>query len=525
VTTPREIYEETGYYLHPEPIVPAELVRRAFARIGALVSGEHDTGIPPWRRLNVGDPQKMQKIDQVHLCDKAFHLLATHPAIGACVAELTGADLVQVWATQLLIKPPRGGDLGTVGWHTDRKNWPFWEGEVLTVWLALDDIAPDAGPVLYVEGSHRWPDAEKHGDAYTQDLDSLEEQIKQRAPPRPWHKVPVVVSAGGVGVHASDTLHGSRANDSDVFRVGLGINVRTERSRVRPGVDDYGYASHLGHPFVCPIIHRRAPEVGRPRAAAADRGTVAPEVAFLAPLLREGMSLLDAGCGSGATTVKLAALLAPAVVTGIDADAGKIASARAAAQEAGLHNARFLEADVRRLPFADGTFDVVFSHALFGYLSSPEVSARELFRVCKPGGIAAARELLGFSSRLSVSVNGAERALSEILRELSRVCSGLPDAGVELKGALYAAGFRAVEASTTGEVYQAPADLIRLRGWLQPLLEGELGARAVGAGLLTEASLAELVAKLQDWPSDPAAIAVTSFIEYVARRPEVDGPR
>lgn len=286
--SPAELYEELGYYLHPEPIVPAPLLRRALDRIAALIREDYDTGVPPWRRLNVGDPRMVQKIDQVHVCDKAFHLLATHPAVGELVARTTGADLVQVWATQLFLKPAHGADSGAVGWHTDRETWPFWEGEVLTVWLALDEVALESGPVLYVEGSHRWPDAEKHGDAYVQDLDVLEAQIKLLAPPRPWRKVPVLLQAGGAGVHMADIIHGSAANTSDLFRVGMAINVRTEKSRPRQGVEDYGYASFLHHPFLCPVIYQR------------DRARIAEERADLDRLREKLRPLLEGELGERA---------------------------------------------------------------------------------------------------------------------------------------------------------------------------------------------------------------------------------
>ncbi|MBC7974313.1 MAG: phytanoyl-CoA dioxygenase family protein, partial [Myxococcales bacterium] len=264
----RQQYLENGYHLHPEPLVEASLLRRALDRIPALIDERYDTGARPWRRYNVGDPHKLQKIDQVHLCDKTFHVLATHPKIGEHVARLTGADRVQLWATQLFLKPPGGGGREVIGWHTDRENWPFWDGEVLTVWLALEDVGPDAGPVLYVEGSHRWPDAEKRGDAYAQDLASLEARLQAMGPPRPWRKVPVVVKAGGVGVHSADILHGSRANESLVPRVGLGINVLTDRARRRMGVADYGYASYLDHPFVAPILYSRTGGAAPPPRAA-----------------------------------------------------------------------------------------------------------------------------------------------------------------------------------------------------------------------------------------------------------------
>lgn len=255
--SPRESYARTGYHIHPEPLVPRPLLQAAIDRIPALVRGEHDLGFEPWRRWNVGDPAKIQKIDQVHLCDRAFHRLAIERRIGEYVAEVTGADFVQLWATQLFVKPAGGGDQGTIGWHTDRENWLFWEGEVLTVWLALDDVGPSSGPLLYVEGSHLWPDEEKWGDAYDQDLARIRERIEQKGPQRPWREVACVLPAGAVALHSADTLHGSAENTSTSPRLGLAFNVRTRSSRIKPDVEHFGYANHLGHPFVCPVLYSK----------------------------------------------------------------------------------------------------------------------------------------------------------------------------------------------------------------------------------------------------------------------------
>jgi SAM-dependent methyltransferase len=47
-----------------------------------------------------------------------------------------------------------------------------------------------------------------------------------------------------------------------------------------------------------------------------------------------------------------------------------------------------LVADAHRLPFADGSFDFVFSLAVFEHLHSPWIAAEEIARVLRPGGAA-----------------------------------------------------------------------------------------------------------------------------------------
>src|SRR5262249_1587246 len=59
--------------------------------------------------------------------------------------------------------------------------------------------------------------------------------------------------------------------------------------------------------------------------------------------------------------------------------------ARARAQAEGLR-ARFEEADAEALPFEDASFDVVTSLIGAMFAPRPELVAKELLRVCVPGG-------------------------------------------------------------------------------------------------------------------------------------------
>jgi SAM-dependent methyltransferase len=94
--------------------------------------------------------------------------------------------------------------------------------------------------------------------------------------------------------------------------------------------------------------------------------------------------ILDAGCGGGGMPLSLAE--EARAVIGIDpAERFGDAGVRLA-RERGLRNLHFALADGMALPFADGTFDLVLSHAVIEHVADAPLYLREARRVIKPGG-------------------------------------------------------------------------------------------------------------------------------------------
>ncbi len=107
------------------------------------------------------------------------------------------------------------------------------------------------------------------------------------------------------------------------------------------------------------------------------RPLFAATLAALAPL--RGLSLLDAGCGSG-----LALTLAEAAgarVSGLDAAAPMIALARDR-----LPGADLRVGDLQFPPYADATFDVVTAFNALQFAADPPRALAGLARVTRPGG-------------------------------------------------------------------------------------------------------------------------------------------
>ncbi|QQS19181.1 class I SAM-dependent methyltransferase [Candidatus Saccharibacteria bacterium] len=100
--------------------------------------------------------------------------------------------------------------------------------------------------------------------------------------------------------------------------------------------------------------------------------------------MRSGNRVLDAGCGQGRASLRLAEKH-HARISGIDLVPRSIALAKRLGRN---KNVDFQIADYNSLPFEDETFDVVFTcmRETFTHSSNPEATIREFLRVLKPGG-------------------------------------------------------------------------------------------------------------------------------------------
>lgn len=103
----------------------------------------------------------------------------------------------------------------------------------------------------------------------------------------------------------------------------------------------------------------------------------------LAPELRPGAAVLDAGCGTGGMILRLRAQRPEWTFSGIDFMplACELARRRCGS------GVDVRVASITELPFADRSFDAVVSADVVCQVDNPEVAVKEFFRVLRPGGI------------------------------------------------------------------------------------------------------------------------------------------
>lgn len=220
---------------------------------------------------------------------------------------------------------------------------------------------------------------------------------------------------------------------------------------------------------------------------------------YLLGQLRPGMSVLDVGCGPGTITADLAALVAPGTLTAVESAPAVLEQAREVVAERGLDNVTLAVDDVHALGFADDTFDVVHAHQVLQHVPDPVRALREMRRVCRPGGVVAARDGDYASMAWHPDTPGLDEWL-DLYRRVTRANGGDPDAGRRLLSWAQQAGFDDVAPSASAWCYATPEERAWWGDlWAERIVSSTLADRAVAGGHAGREQLRVISAAWREW--------------------------
>jgi phytanoyl-CoA hydroxylase len=149
-----------------------------------------------------------------HLQDQFWMDLCCHPGILDAVGSILGDDVLLLMSG-LFVKPPFDGE--AIVWHQDNAYWPGVRGsDIVTVWLAIDDVDLENGCMRMLPRSHidrtRLPTTEIEG-AVLKKRVSVSADLEKNV-------IAIELGAGDISIHDSFILHSSAANTSPRRRAG-----------------------------------------------------------------------------------------------------------------------------------------------------------------------------------------------------------------------------------------------------------------------------------------------------------------
>lgn len=239
-----QFFRKNGYWLSKK-VLDDDRIKRLRAAMDRVHAGDYETGRKPWSEdwRKSDDPQAIRKTDNSNWADLTLRELATDETIGAMAAMLTGAPEIRLWHDQLLFKPGQGKNgqknSGNVGWHQDSVYWQCTTTDLLTAWVAFDDVHLDNGCMQFVPGSHEW-DLLSEGNFFDTDLENLKRTI-QETTGKAFETAPCILKAGEVSFHHCMTLHGSGPNITEQPRRSLVLHLQPEGAYYIPDTPSEGH--------------------------------------------------------------------------------------------------------------------------------------------------------------------------------------------------------------------------------------------------------------------------------------------
>jgi SAM-dependent methyltransferase len=145
--------------------------------------------------------------------------------------------------------------------------------------------------------------------------------------------------------------------------------------------------------------------------AEARRYELEPDIAELVAFERwAGRDVLEAGCGIGTDAVQF--VRAGAQYRGVDFSPKALELARRRPE---LAEADLLQASITDLPFADGSFDLVYSNGVIHHMPETRRAIAEFHRVLRPDGTAIVMVYHRASLNFCVSIMVVRRGLAALL--------------------------------------------------------------------------------------------------------------
>ena len=150
--------------------------------------------------------------------DPFMHRLVGDDRLLDIVEQFIGPNIA-MFAAHYIAKPPKTGQ--KVLWHQDGTYWPLEPMEVATIWLAATDSNRDNGCLRVLPGTQNNKLLSR---AELQDVPDGKNVLSSGIHPSQIddsHVVDLELKAGDVSIHNPKIIHGSEANTSDNWRIGL----------------------------------------------------------------------------------------------------------------------------------------------------------------------------------------------------------------------------------------------------------------------------------------------------------------
>lgn len=177
--------------------------------------------------------------------------------LGQVAKDLMGAPAVRLWADRIFRKPSVAEGSRATHWHQDFPKLPFDRRGFLTIWIAINDVPIERGPLTFLPGSHRLgPLGAVQQLEQERPLDFFLDDYDRELVGDP---VAMNMAAGDATVHNGLTLHRAGTNRTDEARLAWAVGY-FPASALYTGAAQ-SQSDGLGLKVFSPFDHERFPVV------------------------------------------------------------------------------------------------------------------------------------------------------------------------------------------------------------------------------------------------------------------------
>ncbi|MCG8608321.1 phytanoyl-CoA dioxygenase family protein [bacterium] len=207
-----DFYQEHGYYIRREPLLPPAVFKRLCDIFEELLEKNKDI--------------RSDELDTPHFAVAGLHEMLMHDGVLDLVEQLIGPD-IGLWSSHFISKEPYKGR--ATPWHEDSA---YWAGrfdrmdKIVTVWLSLDVSDQSNGCMKVIPGSHLTGDSKY--EAVDQTDFTFDRQITDMAIGKPLY---LELQKNQCSFHDARIVHGADANTSSRRRSGYTMRYFSQSMR------------------------------------------------------------------------------------------------------------------------------------------------------------------------------------------------------------------------------------------------------------------------------------------------------
>ncbi len=189
---------------------------------------KHLASLPPEDYVLEADGKSVRNFWRMNKHDAHFEELARDASIIALVKRLVHGEPV-LMGVESFNKPARVGS--AVPAHQDNAYFCMAPPDVLTVWIAVDEVTEANGPIYYVPGSHLGGVLPHIPSGVTGNSMGIKDPPHCDAP------FVGLLAPGDALIHHSETIHYSAPNQSDRSRLGFLLVYRADHCEKNPELE------------------------------------------------------------------------------------------------------------------------------------------------------------------------------------------------------------------------------------------------------------------------------------------------